>query len=222
MFLTMKMFVVYLLSALLVYCASDSSNGTVADAPEIDSSKLVGVSAKWLRNYDLVAPEDMTENPFELYGKYWPLITAGTPDDFNTMMIGWGTLGALWQKPVATVYVRNSRYTYGFMERNGLFVISVFPLSLRDEAMVYGSRSGRNTNKEEMSGFKTITTPLGLVSYEEATMIIECKKIYADKIDIRKFTSAYRDEITDRYEYKDGGTIHTQYIAEIERIWIKK
>ncbi len=220
----MKRLLFVLAALFAVACGSSDADilKTSDAADSLAASKLVGVSAKWLRNYELVAPEDMTENPFELFGKYWPLITAGSPDDFNTMMIGWGTLGILWQKPVATVYVRNSRYTYAFMERNGSFVISVFPLSLRDETMVYGSRSGRNTNKEEMSGFKPITTPLGLVSYEEAMMIIECKKIYSDRVDIRKFTSAYRDEIMDRYEYKEGGTIHTQYIAEVERIWKKR
>lgn len=41
------------------------------------------------------------ENVFEIIGKEWMLITAGTPERFNMMTASWGGLGYLWNKPVA-------------------------------------------------------------------------------------------------------------------------
>ncbi len=42
---------------------------------------------------------------FEQFDKKWALLTAGSENDFNTMTISWGSLGTLWNKSVATVYV---------------------------------------------------------------------------------------------------------------------
>ena len=42
------------------------------------------------------------ENVFEIIGKEWMLITAGTPERFNMMTASWGGLGYLWNKPVAS------------------------------------------------------------------------------------------------------------------------
>lgn len=47
---------------------------------------------------------------FAQFDKKWALLTAGTKDDFNTMTISWGGIGTIWNKPVATMYVRESRY----------------------------------------------------------------------------------------------------------------
>ena len=48
---------------------------------------------------------------FTKFDKQWALVTAGTPEHYNTMTISWGGLGTLWERPVATVYVKKNRYT---------------------------------------------------------------------------------------------------------------
>ena len=53
----------------------------------------------------------LTTDIFSEFDQVWALVTAGTPDNFNTMTISWGGMGTLWGKPVATVYIRTSRYT---------------------------------------------------------------------------------------------------------------
>ena len=68
-----------------------------------------------------------TTKIFEQFDKKWALLKAGTKDKFNTMTISWGGLGTLWGKPVATVYVRQSRYTHDFMDDNDYFTISFYP-----------------------------------------------------------------------------------------------
>jgi len=43
-------------------------------------------------------------NPFELIGKDWMLISAGTAEKWNTMTASWGGVGVMWGKPSATCY----------------------------------------------------------------------------------------------------------------------
>ena len=54
-------------------------------------------------------------NPFELIGKDWMLISAGTAEKWNTMTASWGGVGVMWGKPSATCYIRQSRYTKTFV-----------------------------------------------------------------------------------------------------------
>ena len=39
-------------------------------------------------------------------------------DKVNSMVIGWGTLGINWSRPVIAVYVREGRYTKGQLDKN--------------------------------------------------------------------------------------------------------
>ena len=55
---------------------------------------------------------------FSQFDRKWGLVTAGNEESFNTMTISWGGLGTLWGKPVATVYIRGSRYTHDFVEKS--------------------------------------------------------------------------------------------------------
>ena len=77
-------------------------------------------------------------DPFTLFDKHWALLTAGTADHFNTMTISWGMLGTLWNKPAATVYVRESRYTLPFMEDSDWFTISFFDESFKKDLGILG------------------------------------------------------------------------------------
>ena len=58
---------------------------------------------------------------FSKFDKEWALLNAGNMDKFNSMTVSWGGLGTLWGKPVATVYVRTSRYTHEFMDNGEYF-----------------------------------------------------------------------------------------------------
>ena len=59
-------------------------------------------------------PKTLTDNVFQLFDDRWTLITAGDRERCNTMTASWGGLGVLWNRPVATIYVRPQRYTYEF------------------------------------------------------------------------------------------------------------
>ena len=79
-----------------------------------------------------IAIKDLSENFFEVIGKEWMLVTAGSKEHFNTMTASWGGIGWLWNKPVVFVFIRSERYTYEFMEENEYFTLSFLGKENRD------------------------------------------------------------------------------------------
>ena len=67
---------------------------------------------------------DLQDNVFSLIGEEWMLITAGTAEKCNTMTASWGGLGILWNKCVATCYIRPQRYTKEFVDREEYFTLA--------------------------------------------------------------------------------------------------
>ena len=55
-------------------------------------------------------------NPFDKVGKDWLLISATKNGKTNTMTASWGTLGHLWNKDVAIIFIRPQRYTKEFVK----------------------------------------------------------------------------------------------------------
>ena len=68
-----------------------------------------------------ILPEQLNENPFKMIGQDWMLITAQKKDRTNMMTASWGGLGVLWGKNAATVYIRKSRFTKGFVDDGDVF-----------------------------------------------------------------------------------------------------
>lgn len=116
-------------------------------------------------------------DPFERFDKDWALVTAGTPEHFNSMTISWGSMGTIWGKSIITVYVRPDRYTWNFLKEKETFTVSFYPEECRPALVKMGRLSGRDTDKTAASGL----TPRILgenVTYAEASETFICKKIY--------------------------------------------
>ena len=45
-----------------------------------------------------IKAEELKDNPFDLIGKQWMLITAGNEEKCNTMTASWGGVGIMWGK----------------------------------------------------------------------------------------------------------------------------
>ena len=144
-----------------------------------------------------------------LFADNWALVTAGVIDDFNTMTISWGGMGTIWNKPVATVYVKPVRYTHDFMEKNEFFTVSFFSEEHRDALKLLGSRSGRDCDKVALSGLTAVPCAEGRVTFREAETTLLCRKIYAQDLDI----SAVPPDA--RRTYYSSEAPHTMYIGEI-------
>ncbi len=158
-----------------------------------------------------IDPYLIKDNPFKLIGADWMLLTAGTLKSFNTMTASWGTLGELWHKKVAYCYVRPQRYTYEFMEKNDTYTLSFFDEKYRDILKLCGTKSGRDIDKISGIGLTPVKTESGSVYFEEARLVLECKKIYYQDIDPTKFLDPGIDN-----EYSND--YHRAYIGEIIRV----
>ncbi len=153
--------------------------------------------------------ESISENVFKLIDKDWMLITAGNAENLNTMTASWGGLGILWHRRVAFVFVRPTRYTYQFMEDKHLFSLSFFGGNYREALNLCGTLSGRDVNKVEKAGLTPAYRENGGIYFQEAEMVLVCKKLYSDDLKPELFLDS---TIEDNYPKKD---YHRMYIGEI-------
>ncbi len=163
-----------------------------------------------------VLPKAIKDNAIEIIGYDWMLITAGDKLSFNTMTAAWGSLGFLWQKPVAVIYIRPQRYTYEFTEKYDHFTLSFFDKSFKKILNFCGTNSGRDVDKIATTGLTPAETDHANIYFTEARLIFDCKKLYYDDIDPDKFLDP---DIHKVYPAKD---YHRMYIGEIIDCLIKQ
>ena len=147
-------------------------------------------------------------NAFELFNNQWALVTAGPIDKHNSMTVSWGELGTLWGKPVVTIYIKPARYTHEFIEENEHFVVSFFKEDYRKPLGIMGSFSGRDNDKDKMSGLTPVEHD-GLTIYQEAEVTLICRKIYQNDLNPNRIP----EEELNRH-YKEQAP-HTMYIGEV-------
>jgi flavin reductase (DIM6/NTAB) family NADH-FMN oxidoreductase RutF len=170
-------------------------------------------------NFKSVSPQDISMKPVHLFGKVTPLLCAGTPDNFNSMIIGWGSVGYIWGLPFASVYVRPTRYTFEFIERNMYFSINCFSENAKDALADQGTKSGRDIDKMHYPGL----TPL--FSYEapcfnEANLIIICRKMYTQMMQPELLCGDYKTDVLNKY-YSTGESkqnFHMIFYGEIMHV----
>ena len=163
-----------------------------------------------------IEPGSIKENAFKLIGTEWMLVTAGSMKSFNTMTAAWGNFGFLWKRNVCFAFIRPGRYTYEFMEKEKLFTLSFFEEKYKSALEFCGSHSGRDTDKIKKTGLTPFQSPEGGVSFKEAKLIIECKKIYFQDIAPANFLDP---SIADNYPARD---YHRMYVGEILHVLNKK
>lgn len=161
--------------------------------------------------FEEVDIRDLQINPFTKIGDEWMLVTAGDERGFNTMTASWGGLGVLWSRDVATCYIRPTRYTKEFIDAADRLTLSFYGPEHKRALGVLGTKSGRDCDKVAEVGF----TPLfldGTCAFEEAELILVCRKLYADPIKPECFIDTSLD--AENYPLRD---YHVMYISEVER-----
>lgn len=159
------------------------------------------------------------ENAFTLIGKEWMLVTGGTMEKFNMMTASWGGIGWLWNKPVAFVFIRPERATYPLIEENEHFTLSFLG---NDEEMrkIYnfcGTKSGRDFDKAKETGLRPIATEHGAVTFEQARLTLECRKMFRSDFKPEQFLD--QEALHRWYNSNPGGSLHTMYVVEIEGVY---
>jgi len=148
--------------------------------------------------------KNINEKLYYKFNNEWALLTAGTLEHHNTMTISWGSIGSLWSKNVATVYVRPCRYTYQFMEENEYFTISFYTNEYKEALKILGTKSGKDSDKEALAGVNAV--PCGeSVTFAQANCTILCKKLYCQDFD--------RTQVPEPYASEES--VHRMYIGQI-------
>ena len=141
--------------------------------------------------------------------KNWFLVTATDNEGTNTLTAAWGTLGNVWEKKTATIYIRPQRHTKKFIDNAGEFTLTFFDGYLKEMGYL-GSTSGKDVpDKIEKSGLH-LTTIDGRPTFEEGKLVLVCKTLYKDALKPENFIE--RNFAEETYPEKDYSVM---YIAEI-------
>ncbi|WP_028895709.1 flavin reductase [Syntrophorhabdus aromaticivorans] len=157
-----------------------------------------------------ISPEMITDNTFKLIGKDWMLVTAGSEAAFNTMTAAWGGLGVLWDKKICFCVIRPTRYTYAFMEKSEDFTLSFFEERYRDVLTYCGTKSGKDVDKVTQTGLTPVFDD-DIIYFDEARLVMVCRKIYAQDIVPDNFIDPNIDKFYPKKDY------HRMYVGEIRR-----
>ena len=180
-----------------------------APAPVADVSAAPATPDEWRE----IAPKDAVMDPAAVGVRDTMLLAAGREGDFNAMTIGWWGTGVLWKKPVVTVYVSKSRYTWEFMEKNDTFTVCAFPDEYRAGVMYLGTHSGRDGDKIGPSGLTPAFTASGAPYFAEADLVLECRRIYETELsDLAQLPEEARRL------YDNGMLPHAMYVGEITSV----
>lgn len=169
-----------------------------------------------MSEFQEITIKDLKFNPFTMINQEWMLLTAGNEQKCNTMTVSWGSLGILWNKPVATVYVRPTRYTLEFLDREESFSLCVFDEKYRPALNFCGSHSGRDGDKIKAAGLTPVFES-GTPCFAEAKMVLICKKLYRQDFDPACFLDPSLDAAN--YPKKD---YHKMFIGSIEKVLVKE
>ena len=162
-----------------------------------------------------ITPKEITNNPFELIGDDWALVTSGSKDKFNTMTVSWGGVGIMWGKPVAFTFIRPQRYTFEFTENNDYYTMSFFDESYRDALKFCGSKSGRDVDKVKECNLTPVFDEKAPY-FNEAQIVLVCKKAAKSRFNPDEFLDGEIDE-----KWYPQNDYHFIYYAEIEKVLVK-
>ena len=160
-----------------------------------------------------IPPAELTLRPFHILDQRWALLVAGSAKP-NPMTVSWGGFGTLWNKPIATVYVRPTRHTFGLLAAEPAFTLNFLPERLRDALDLCGAVSGRDVDKWQASGLnpkpsKTIAVP----HVGDAELALECRLVASFDFDPERFLDP---TIVDLYPRRD---FHRAFLGEVLAAW---
>ncbi len=165
-----------------------------------------------MSDFKEISVSEINNNPFDLIGKDWALVTVKNQDGCNTMTASWGGVGIMWNKPVAFTFIRPQRFTYGLIENEQYFSLSFYKEKYRDVLRFCGSRSGRDYDKAKECNITPVYDEKAPY-FEEADLVLICRKLYAQ--DLNEQSIVAKEEVLKNY---NGDDYHRMYISEIVKV----
>ncbi len=135
----------------------------------------------------------------------------------NPMTIGWAQFGVIWGKPMVTVLVRKSRYTFELLENTDVFSISVPALNDMQSALSYcGSHSGRDGDKLAATGLVRLPARFGGADGVAACKAhFECRIVYRQDMDLAALDETSRARYYGSNQALPNGDPHRILIGEL-------
>lgn len=161
-----------------------------------------------------ILAKDIKENLIDCIANEWTLISAGSEDGFNMMTASWGFAGELWGSDSVEVFIRPQRHTLNFVENADYFALSFYG----DNKAVHkicGSMSGRDVNKTKLAGLTPVFSD-NTVYFDEARLVIICKKQYADTLKEECFIDKTP------LKWYENNDYHRFFIGKIEKVLVKE
>lgn len=162
---------------------------------------------------------DYVKNVFNEFNNNWALITAGGKNGFNPMTVSWGTVGILWNKPVVILFVRPTRKTWEYIDKNPKLTLSFFNGKYKENLTLAGRMSGHDyADKYSEIGLTPIYDVDADIYYaHEATDVFKLTKLYVGDIN--------EDSIIDKSiieaNYKDSN-YHKVIICKIDQYLVNE
>jgi len=143
------------------------------------------------------------------------ILSAGSKESYNSMTIGWGTIGVGFGRPIFTVYVKPERYTHQIIDKSKYFTVSYIDKRLYSKFEVYGSKSGKDINKEEVSGTHIKFLDNGGITFEEAVEVFVCKIVAVSHLETKDVHQDILDMYNSNLPVYFSTNPHTVYTGEI-------
>ena len=132
---------------------------------------------------------------------------AGKP---NVMTIGWCAIGVMWGRPVVTIMVRPSRYTYKLIEEVPEFTINVPPAGLAAAVQHCGTVSGAGHDKfHELSLDPVRSRQVVPPIIGQCVLHYECRVVHRCDMCPEKLVADLREK------FYPEGNFHRYYHGEI-------
>lgn len=133
----------------------------------------------------------------------------------NPMTIGWGAFGWIWGRPIFTVLVRPSRYTFQCLEVTGDFTINVPPADRKDITDFCGTVSGREHDKLAVLNLSALPSRhVKSPGITECPIVFECRVVHKNDV----LPAELAGDITS--EFYPAGDFHRVYYGQILNVSI--
>lgn len=153
------------------------------------------------------------------------LVTTKAGEKVNSMVIGWGTMGTEWGRPMFVIFIREGRFTREQLDQNPEFTVNVPFEALSPKIMkICGNMSGRNLDKVAEAGLTLVDgEEVSVPGILEAPLTLECKVVFRQRQELEliaeKFQHQYPQDVPSSNPMGNRDP-HIAYYGEIVNAYI--
>ncbi len=210
--------------AFLISCNHTKKEINETDNPvaAISKADMTDVSSKTFDElFTSVAATDVKDNVFKLVGEDFTVITSGDEIACNSMTASYGGWGQLFDLPVTWCILRANRYTLEIIREQQTYTMSYFYEDYKDQVMLFGTKSGRDSDKMNETTLTRVATPSGNITYKEAFLVIECKLMEITTVNPDDYYFEKGRKFVEE-AYEDAKDYHKLVFGEITNVWVRK